>query len=223
MQALIDRSAVAALDDQRVDWRHKGLPVAWTGRAAAEIRAERPDLFAAGPLGPICVLRADALEHNLTTMAGWCAHHGVELAPHGKTHMAPQLVARQFEAGACARCCWPTNWSAPPGCGRSAPTSSGCGPRPCGYAHCVRAAMIVTAGGSTHFDLVAEILTGGWRTIVRSGAYLTNDDGLYLRTSPLTRPGAQPDGFRAAMHVWAQVCSRPEPGLALLTMGRRDV
>jgi D-serine deaminase-like pyridoxal phosphate-dependent protein len=25
------------------------------------------------------------------------------------------------------------------------------------------------------------------------------------------------------MHVWAQVCSRPEPRLALLTMGRRDV
>jgi D-serine deaminase-like pyridoxal phosphate-dependent protein len=83
--------------------------------------------------------------------------------------------------------------------------------------------VIVTAGGSTHFDLVAEILTGDWRTVVRSGAYLTNDDGLYLRTSPLTRPGAQPDGFRAAMHIWAQVCSRPEPGLALLTMGRRDV
>ena len=53
---------------------------------------------------------------------------------------------------------------------------------------------------------MAEILTGDWRTIVRSGAYLTNDDGLYLRTSPMTRPGAQPDGFRAAMHVWAQVC-----------------
>ena len=25
------------------------------------------------------------------------------------------------------------------------------------------------------------------------------------------------------MGVWAQVCSIPEPGLALLTMGRRDV
>ncbi len=35
-------------------------------------------------------------------MAGWCRDHGVELAPHGKTHMAPQLLARQFEAGACA-------------------------------------------------------------------------------------------------------------------------
>ena len=88
---------------------------------------------------------------------------------------------------------------------------------------CEGSDVIVTAGGSTHFDLVAQTLAGDWRTILRSGAYLTNDDGLYLRTSPLTRPGAQPGGFVAAMHVWAQVCSRPEPGLALLTMGRRDV
>jgi len=58
---------------------------------------------------------------------------------------------------------------------------------------------------------------------VRSGNYLTHDDGLYRRTSPLTRPGAEPGGFQAAMQVWAQVTSRPEPGLALLTMGRRDM
>ena len=55
-----------------------------------------------GVVGPICVLKADALAHNLETMAGWCRDHSVELAPHGKTHMAPQLLARQFEAGACA-------------------------------------------------------------------------------------------------------------------------
>ena len=80
--------------------------------------------------------------------------------------------------------------------------------------------VVVTAGGSTHFDLVAEILTG-WpgglavRTVLRSGCYLTHDDGLYQRTSPLA--------FTPALSVWAQVCSMPEPGLALLTMGRRDV
>ena len=50
-------------------------------------------------MGPVCVLRAEALTHNLATMAGWCRDHGVELAPHGKTHMAPQLLARQFEVG----------------------------------------------------------------------------------------------------------------------------
>ena len=76
---------------------------------------------------------------------------------------------------------------------------------------------IVTAGGSTYFDAVADVLSGDWRTIVRSGAYLTHDDGLYARTSPL-RAALQP-----ALQVWAQVVSRPEPGLAVLTMGRRDV
>lgn len=80
MQSLINRVAVAALADRRVSWHHKGLPVAWTGRTAAEICAERPDLFGAGPPGPMCVLRAQALEHNLSTMARWCAHHGVEPA-----------------------------------------------------------------------------------------------------------------------------------------------
>jgi D-serine deaminase-like pyridoxal phosphate-dependent protein len=76
---------------------------------------------------------------------------------------------------------------------------------------------IVTAGGSTYFDVVADILAGEWRTILRSGCYLTHDDGLYGRTSPLR------ESFRPALAVWAQVVSRPEDGLALLAMGRRDV
>jgi D-serine deaminase-like pyridoxal phosphate-dependent protein len=49
----------------------------------------------------VCVLNAEALSHNLSTMAGWCARYGVELTPHGKTHMSPQVLARQFDAGAC--------------------------------------------------------------------------------------------------------------------------
>jgi D-serine deaminase-like pyridoxal phosphate-dependent protein len=89
--------------------------------------------------------------------------------------------------------------------------------------------IVVTAGGSTYFDLVADVLVGGWprglstRIVLRSGCYLTHDDGLYQRTSPLARPGAGGDKLRPALSVWAQVCSRPEPELALLTMGRRDV
>ena len=47
------------------------------------------------------MLRADALTHNLTAMADWCRATGVEIAPHGKTHMAPQLFGRQLDAGAC--------------------------------------------------------------------------------------------------------------------------
>ncbi|MFT4122241.1 MAG: alanine racemase [Microbacteriaceae bacterium] len=51
---------------------------------------------------PLLVLRDSAVEHNLATMADYCRRTGVDLAPHGKTHMSPQLWARQRAAGAWA-------------------------------------------------------------------------------------------------------------------------
>ena len=100
--APINAVAVAALADEPLDWRFKGLPAAWWGRTPADVCADGPTLADAGAVGPLCVLRAEALTHNLATMAAWCRDRGVDLAPHGKTHMAPQLLARQFNAGACA-------------------------------------------------------------------------------------------------------------------------
>src|SRR5690242_18560296 len=101
MGSPINAAALAAVHDEVIDWRFKGLPSRWWGRSAAQICAERPELFDAGAVGPVCVLRAEALTHNLTAMASWCGERGVELAPHGKTHMAPELFARQLDAGAC--------------------------------------------------------------------------------------------------------------------------
>jgi D-serine dehydratase len=49
---------------------------------------------------PLLVLKDSALTHNAAAMADWCARSGVLLAPHGKTTMAPQLFARQLDAGA---------------------------------------------------------------------------------------------------------------------------
>lgn len=49
---------------------------------------------------PAAVLYADALEHNLKWMQEFVAKYGVQLAPHGKTTMAPQLFRRQLDAGA---------------------------------------------------------------------------------------------------------------------------
>src|SRR5215204_4081104 len=49
---------------------------------------------------PVVVLSESALEHNLQLMATYCREHRVDLAPHGKTTMAPQLWARQLDAGA---------------------------------------------------------------------------------------------------------------------------
>jgi len=91
--------------------------------------------------------------------------------------------------------------------------------------------VILTAGGSAYFDRVVDILgtrintpesQGRWVTvIVRAGAYITHDDGIYAKITPsLTRNGPR---FRAAMNVWARVISIPEPGIAYLDAGRRDV
>jgi D-serine deaminase-like pyridoxal phosphate-dependent protein len=328
----INTAAVAALADEVIDWRFKGLPASWWGRTPAQICAEAPDLLNAGAVGPVCVLRAEALTHNLETMAQWCRHRDVDLAPHGKTHMAPQLLARQLDAGACAVTvatisqlrvfrafgvrdvvlanelvddsglrwlaaeldadpdftfvCWVdslrgveimTSQLAQAGVARPvdvcvevgmAGGRTGCrghdsvdevaravvasprlrlagvagyeaarghGTTPdevalvMSYLTDVRAAaarltplfetddVVVTAGGSTYFDAVADALSGDWQTVVRSGCYLTHDDGLYHRTSPLR------DSLRPALRVWARVLSCPEPGLALAGMGRRDV
>ncbi|MDH2444253.1 amino acid deaminase [Amnibacterium sp. CER49] len=84
---------------------------------------------------------------------------------------------------------------------------------------------LLTAGGSTYPDLVADALApeaGAARAILRSGAYQVHDDGHYAALSPF---GAAGTGMRleAGIHAWARVLSRPEPGLAILDAGRRDV
>jgi D-serine dehydratase len=91
--------------------------------------------------------------------------------------------------------------------------------------------IILTAGGSAAFDIVARELpmrlSKPVLTILRSGCYVTHDSGNYQRllegvkarsgAAWQTRPGLQP-----ALEVWSRVQSCPEPGLAILTMGKRD-
>ncbi|MGP5052034.1 MULTISPECIES: alanine racemase [Brachybacterium] len=85
----------------------------------------------------------------------------------------------------------------------------------------------VSAGGSAYFDLVAasfETLTDV-RAILRSGAYIVHDSGFYRGISPLdtTREVATEQALLPAMRAYARVVSMPEPGLALLDAGKRDV
>ena len=49
---------------------------------------------------PALVLHEEQLVHNITTMAEYCRHHRVALAPHAKTSLSPELIRRQMEAGA---------------------------------------------------------------------------------------------------------------------------
>ncbi|GAA1136950.1 amino acid deaminase [Kribbella jejuensis] len=95
-----DADAVAALADQQVSWRDKALPPGFWGRTVADVLAEKPRLSQLPT--PLMTLSAAGLRHNVDTLATWCARHGVELAPHGKTTMAPALWAMQLDAGAWA-------------------------------------------------------------------------------------------------------------------------
>ncbi|MEV0758871.1 amino acid deaminase [Nocardia sp. NPDC050435] len=91
---------------------------------------------------------------------------------------------------------------------------------------------IITAGGSAYPDLVVESLgpladeqgaQGVPTTVVlRSGAYIIHDDGFYAGISPLAASRSERP-LRSAMHGWARTVSRPEPGLALLDAGKRDL
>jgi D-serine deaminase-like pyridoxal phosphate-dependent protein len=310
------------------------------GPAPAGLARTRPAVHAAGFSYPVLTLRESALAGNLAAMAAYCARAGVELAPHGKTAMSPELAARQLVSGA-----WGITvatigqlrayrafgfprllmanelvdetgiaWlagelAADPGfsaycyvdsadgvaildrvlsarpAGRRLPVlvEIGLGRTGCrtddealavakaaaatgtltvagvaGYegtiggtgaraldtvaAFCRRLAnlatataggdseFLVTAGGSVYFDVVArELTTGGsgfpagMTVILRSGGYLFHDHGLYQAATPAARGVAGAPVFRPALELWAQVLSRPEPGLALLGAGRRDV
>jgi D-serine dehydratase len=86
---------------------------------------------------------------------------------------------------------------------------------------------VVTAGGSAFFDQVTETLgplrDRGGVVVLRSGCYLTHDNGYYEQVSPDVEPEWRGDAFESAIEVWGRVLSRPEPHVALLNLGRRDV
>lgn len=90
--------------------------------------------------------------------------------------------------------------------------------------------ILVSAGGSALYDLVAgrlkPALGGPVRGLLRSGCYVTHDHGNYQRLQRAVdeRIGCVcGESLRPAMEVWVTVQSRPEPGLAILAVGKRDI
>ncbi|MFF9392942.1 alanine racemase [Streptomyces griseoluteus] len=87
--------------------------------------------------------------------------------------------------------------------------------------------IVVSAGGSAWFDTVAEVfaevpeLSRPVLKLLRSGAYVSHDDGHYRRITPFNRV-PQEGALEPAFRLWAQVVSRPEPGQAFVNAGKRD-
>jgi len=90
--------------------------------------------------------------------------------------------------------------------------------------------VIVSAGGSAIFDLVAPrlklALSKPVCALLRSGCYVTHDQGHYRRLVHAVERRlrcAAGSTLQPALEVWATVQSQPEPGLAILAAGRRDL
>lgn len=85
-----------------LDRMYKGWPL---GVEPAEVetgQGPRLNLFDGGFLFPVAAISAPDLDHNLAVVSRFCAERGVSLAPHGKTTMSPEIIARQLDAGAWA-------------------------------------------------------------------------------------------------------------------------
>ncbi|MCH4810088.1 amino acid deaminase [Vreelandella neptunia] len=89
---------------------------------------------------------------------------------------------------------------------------------------------IVTASGSAWYDVIAEAfrgapLQGRFTPVLRPGCYVVHDHGLYREAQSAVmarRPDLQ-QGLEPALEVFAQVQSLPEPGLAIVALGKRDI
>lgn len=292
---------------------------------------------------PVMTLSDEALEHNITAMASWCEVAGVELAPHAKTSMSPELVKRQLAAGAWGLTVATVSqlmalrsvgvprillanqlvddvgisWVAEElradpnfeflcyvdsvlgvdlldgvlrshelarpvrvlielghaggrtGC-RDVDDAARLADRLAGHPRLELAGvagyegsvghdgapdtigavrrylddllalagrvrdssstgveLIVSAGGSAFFDVVADAFRQAripdTRCLLRSGAYVTHDDGFYATITPAARGVTGVPQFVPALRLWAHVLSRPEPGLVIAGAGRRDM
>ncbi|MFC3108351.1 alanine racemase [Undibacterium arcticum] len=331
--------------DPILDFTYKGFPPEAGTLRRSDIGAQGWNLLTGDLPLPMAVIKHDALERNIAWMQAYVRQQGIDIAPHGKTTMSPQLFHRQLDAGAWGisfatvsqlrvgvaagvrRCilanqvymasdlaCIAALFDSEPelkiyflldsdaqlrlieewhgrhpdaqafgvlleigiaggrtGCRTHADAITLAGKaaasnavRLCGVecfegpsfgsdeqaesdkvtallgrvqyiaSECVRQGwfeedeVIVSAGGSAVFDMVAESLkpklSRPVRALLRSGCYIVSDHAFYhgMTASMCKRIGCS-EALYAALEVWATVQSLPEPGLAILAVGKRDL
>jgi D-serine dehydratase len=88
--------------DVLVDASTKGFPAHSAPLHLSEIGSQGWNVLAGDCPLPLAVIRTDILAANSAWMMAFARQHGLLLAPHGKTTMAPALFARQLADGAWA-------------------------------------------------------------------------------------------------------------------------
>ncbi|MEU2617205.1 amino acid deaminase [Streptomyces sp. NPDC007157] len=87
--------------------------------------------------------------------------------------------------------------------------------------------IVVSAGGSAWFDAVADVfaeipaLSLPVLKLLRSGAYVSHDDGRYREVTPFNRVPEE-GALEPAFRLWAQIVSRPSAEQAFANAGKRD-
>ncbi|MDQ0406045.1 amino acid deaminase [Streptomyces sp. NPDC000349] len=87
--------------------------------------------------------------------------------------------------------------------------------------------VVLSAGGSAWFDAVADVfaevpgLSLPVLKLLRSGAYVSHDDGHYREVTPFNRVPAE-GALEPAFRLWSQVVSRPSSEQAFANAGKRD-
>ncbi|MFK0114594.1 amino acid deaminase [Streptomyces sp. NPDC090994] len=87
--------------------------------------------------------------------------------------------------------------------------------------------IVVSAGGSAWFDAVADVFTEipalsrPVLKLLRSGAYVSHDDGHYRELTPFNRVPEE-GALEPAFRLWSQVVSRPSAEQAFTNAGKRD-
>ncbi|AZM60307.1 MULTISPECIES: amino acid deaminase [unclassified Streptomyces] len=87
--------------------------------------------------------------------------------------------------------------------------------------------IVVSAGGSAWFDAVADVfaaipeLSAPVLKLLRSGAYVSHDDGHYRKLTPFNRVPEE-GALEPAFRLWTQVVSRPSAEQAFTNAGKRD-
>ena len=89
---------------------------------------------------------------------------------------------------------------------------------------------LITASGSAWYDLIADVfrearLGQQFVPVLRPGCYVVHDHGIYRQAQReiLARQPQIESGLKPALEVFAQVISLPEPGLAIVGLGKRDI
>ena len=95
-----------------------------------------------------------------------------------------------------------------------------------------RTPILLSGAGSSWYDVVAEVFTAATfgdavEIVLRPGCYLTHDVGAYREAQARIRENnpianQMNSGLLPALQVWAYVQSIPEPGKAIVGMGKRD-